>query len=531
MTLNMKRWIVAGLSFLFLAALLVVAYHESKMKRQEAGLEAVVTAANEGCVDCHRKDNPALVMEWEASEHAVYGVGCVDCHGAAEEDVDGWMHEGARVAVLVTPKDCAACHVRQFEEFSRSHHAKAGQIIMSLDNVLALKAAGTPDNPADAVNGCWQCHGTILQFERDEAGDIVRTGKEDRPVLDHTTWPNSGMGRFNPDGSTGSCHACHSRHSFDTTIARRPENCGKCHMGPDHPQIEVYNESKHGIAFYAAVDEMALGNKEHWVLGQDYGTAPTCASCHISSYMTPQGAIVANSHDVGERISWTLRPVISTKINLVTFEDGYKEDFPGTRPLPEVGDRIATTEKVVEGDRLVDRTMERTVASITRWEERRTKMKGACLNCHNDHFVDNFYGQFDMFVDLYNEKFARPSKAIMDELIADGVLSEDAPFEKHVQWVYWELWHHEGRRGRHGASMMGPDYAHWHGLYEVAKHFYDKFLPAIVEAAAETSPAMERKWQARVDELLTQPEHLWVHGLSPEMAAAMAEAYKDRYDQ
>jgi len=37
MTLNMKRWIVAGLSFLFLAALLVVAFQESKRHRIEEG--------------------------------------------------------------------------------------------------------------------------------------------------------------------------------------------------------------------------------------------------------------------------------------------------------------------------------------------------------------------------------------------------------------------------------------------------------------------------------------------------------------
>jgi len=531
MTLNTKRFIVAVLSFLFLAALLVVAYHESKRHRVEEGLEPVVTKANRGCVDCHSKDNPALVMEWEASEHAIYGVGCLDCHGAEEGDVDGWMHEGARVAVLVTPLDCAACHAREYDEFSVSHHAKAGEIIMSLDNVLALKAAGTPDNPADAVNGCWQCHGTVVKLLRDSDGEIVRSGKENRPVLDPQTWPNSGMGRFNLDGSRGSCHACHSRHSFDTTISRRPENCGKCHMGPDHPQIEIYNESKHGIAFRATVDRMALDKKGEWVLGRDYGAAPTCATCHISSYMTPQGVMVGNNHDVGERISWTLRPKISAKLNLVTYSDGYKEDYPDTRKLPTVGDVVTTHEKAAENEAIVTREVERTVASITPWQERRQVMKGACLNCHNDHFVDNFYQQFDSLVELYNEKFAIPATAIMDELIADGVLKRDAPFEKTVQWVYWELWHHEGRRARHGASMMGPDYTHWHGLYEVAKHFYDEFLPAVIEAAEQTSPALGRRWERRVEEILQQPEHVWLHGLSDEMAKGLAEEYQKRYNQ
>ena len=135
----------------------------------------------------------------------------------------------------------------------------AGDILASLDNVLAEKAAGMPGNIADAVNGCWQCHGTIIKFKRDAKGDIVREGKENKPVIDADTWPNSGIGRLNPDGSKGSCNACHSRHSFEANFARAPENCGKCHMGPDHPQIEIYNESKHGIAFYANRDKMALG--------------------------------------------------------------------------------------------------------------------------------------------------------------------------------------------------------------------------------------------------------------------------------
>ena len=33
----------------------------------------------------------------------------------------------------------------------------------------------------------------------------------------------------------------------------------------------------------------------------------------------------------------------------------------------------------------------------------------------------------------------------------------------------YELWHHEGRRARFGAAMMAPDYAWWHGFYELKK--------------------------------------------------------------
>ena len=509
---------------------LLIVFVNSPTRTVEAKNEPLITEENKACVDCHRKQSPALVMEWERSRHAQIGTGCRDCHGAKEGEPDAWKHEGAWVSALVTPKDCAQCHDKEYGEFTRSHHAKAGEILASLDNVLAEKAAGMPGNIADAVNGCWQCHGAIIKFQRDEKGNI-KHAENGKPLIDPTTWPNSGIGRLNPDGSKGSCHACHSRHSFEAKLSRSPENCGKCHMGPDHPQIEIYNESKHGIAFYANRDLMALDKEGDWVLGKDYSAAPTCASCHISSYMTPTGVAKGNSHDVGERISWTLRPVVSTKINEVVFADGFKETYPETRPLPKIGDEIDTTEKVVENEKMVSKTVKRKVAKIVMWQERRDAMKGACFNCHNNTFVDNFYTQYDSLVVLYNEKFAKPAQKLMDELTADGVLNPKAPFEHDLQWVFYELWHHEGRRARHGASMMGPDYTHWHGMYEVSKHFYEKFLPGVIETAGEKSPELKKKYADKVAALLAQPEHVWHSGLKPEEAEALRKSYKDRYGQ
>ncbi|OGC91180.1 MAG: hypothetical protein A2W25_10350 [candidate division Zixibacteria bacterium RBG_16_53_22] len=491
----------------------------------------VVTDDNKACVDCHRRSGAALVMEWEHSRHAADGIGCIDCHGANEGEVDAWKHQGRFVSALVTPKDCSQCHDRENAEFARSHHARAGEIIASLDNVLAEKAAGMPGNIADAVNGCWQCHGSIIKFQRDDKGEIIRAGPEGKPAIDPQSWPNSGMGRLNPDGSRGSCHACHSRHSFDAKLSRAPENCGKCHMGPDHPQIEIYNESKHGIAFHANRDRMALDKQGDWILGQDYSAAPTCATCHVGGYMTADGKIAANSHDVGERISWTLRPVISSKLNMVVYEDGYKEDYPDTKALPKIGDEIKTIEKFSENEKLVSKEVPRRVAKIVKWDERRGEMQKVCANCHEGAFVGNFYKQYDDLVVLYNDKFARPAQGLMNDLTADSILSPNAPFEHEVQWIFYELWHHEGRRARHGASMMGPDYTHWHGMYEVSKHFYTEFLPAVVEVAAEKSPEMEAKYAKKVADLLSKDEHVWQKGLTPKEAEAMRKAYKERYNQ
>ena len=70
-----------------------------------------------------------------------------------------------------------------------------------------------------------------------------------------------------PDGSHGTFAACHGRNSFSSAVARQPENCGKCHLGPDHLQIEIYNESKHGIEFRANIAKMNLDSKSCQLLG------------------------------------------------------------------------------------------------------------------------------------------------------------------------------------------------------------------------------------------------------------------------
>ena len=79
----------------------------SKQRKKKEELPPVITVENKQCVSCHRNYAPALVLEWERSRHAQHGVGCVNCHKANPGEVDAWQHEGALIATLVTPKDCA----------------------------------------------------------------------------------------------------------------------------------------------------------------------------------------------------------------------------------------------------------------------------------------------------------------------------------------------------------------------------------------------------------------------------------------
>jgi hydroxylamine dehydrogenase len=397
------------------------------------------------CVDCHMTESPGLYWEWNKSQHGQNGVTCLDCHKAKEGDKDAFMHEEALISVVVTPKDCSNCHETEFQQMDGSHHAKAGQILASLDNLLG-EVVGGPE----AVNaGCRQCHGVDLEF-------ITEGKNKGRPTPG--TWPNTGIGRGNPDGSLGSCTACHGRHRFSREQARTPDTCGKCHVGPDHPQIEVYNESKHGIIYRAKVDEMNL-TSDKWVAGVDYSAAPTCATCHMSA-----GPGIGKTHDVGERISWTLRPPISTKINLVRLENGDEFDVPEGKEIPKVGDE-AKGSKVVE---------------VLTWKDRRANMEKVCFGCHATSVVEGHYSQFDGVVDLYNDKFAKPIAAAMNDLKEKGYIT-GAPFDEKIEWTWWEIWHHEGRRARHGASMSGPDYTWWHGIYDVAKNTYFEWIPELKE--------------------------------------------------
>jgi hypothetical protein len=247
---------------------------------------------------------------------------------------------------------------------------------------------------------------------------------EGKSAEDWTVWPNNGIGRINPDGSKGSCSSCHTRHSFSIAEARHPETCGQCHMGPDHPQIEIFMESKHGN-IYSAEGDSWNWSKEDWIAGEDY-RAPTCAGCHMSA-----APGVPKTHDVSSRLSWELESAISRRT-----------------------DNIANSLNVPFSDG-------------TTWEVKQGRMKAVCMQCHSETWVENYYKQADLAVELYNEQYTS-AKVIVDELYADGLLT-NASFDEPIEYKIYEMWHHEGRRARMAAFMQAPDYVQWHGFYELLK--------------------------------------------------------------
>lgn len=392
-------------------------------KVKEFRIERSMPKEAVACIECHKRENPAIFADWAQSRHANANITCLDCHRADETDPDvsqehykqyeradyqyGTKEYRVPVSAVVTPKDCSRCHPDEAKEYGRSKHANTIEIIWKIDPWLN---DGMNSNFERAA-GCYHCHGTVLKM------------KDGKP--DPMTWPNVGVGRVNLDGSKGSCTSCHTRHRFSVMEARKPEACGQCHLGPDHPQMEIYMESKHGDIYTAYKDQYnwnaAPGT---WTAGVDY-RAPTCAACHISG-----SGKVLTSHDVTERLAWELQAPLTIRP-------------PDFKAFP----------------------------AKTNPETERGKMKDVCLQCHANGWVDGHFNKLDQVVKEYNEVYYAPARKVLDELYAKGLLDKTKYFDEHLEWEFYELWHHEGRRARMGAAMMAPDYSWWHGFYECKKRF------------------------------------------------------------
>ena len=396
-------------------------------------IERGMTEEGRACITCHQQTTPGQVEDWKDSRHAHAGITCIDCHQVAEDSPMAMRHANVEdtpvfVSPLVSPKVCGRCHVDAKAQFDASGHFRAYRQIIPKDSLHALvqvhEGRNLPElQGAPGETGCMQCHGTEIKLD-----------ENNRPTPE--TWPNNGMGNIYPDGSTGSCTACHSRHKFDIAEARHPHACASCHLGPDHPNIEIFNNSKHGHLYNTEGADWNFDTApDAWEPGDYRG--PTCATCHMSGI----GELAA-THNISERLYWNLW----AKESKVRGSDDVLSPLLGDGP------------------------------------EGRKKMKMVCKNCHSETHTDGFFTQGDKAVRLYNEGYYEPATEMLNALREKGLL-KDNPWTDEFQIVYYHLWHHEGRRARQGAMMGAADYAHWHGFFELQQDLYK----------------LEQIYQARID--------------------------------
>jgi len=376
---------------------------------REYRVDRGVSEVAKGCIECHAKEHAGIVADWAGSRHAHVNVTCLDCHAAGPADADVSVahlsYVKTRVSAIVSPKDCSRCHPSEAAEYARSKHANTIELMWKIDPWLNHGL----NNEIERTTGCYTCHGSVVK---------VKDGK-----FDPSTWPNVGVGRVNPDGSKGSCSSCHTRHTFTIAEARRPEACGQCHLGPDHPQVEIYDESKHGAIYHAEGDSWNWGAAPGlWTAGLDY-RAPTCSVCHMSRI---NGVPV--THDVTERLSWETQAPLTVR----------PADF---KPWPAQND----------------------------WKVEREKMTKVCTACHSQSWAEAHFARLDDVVANYNDTYYTPMKKLIDDLYEKKLLDKTKGLDEELEIEMYELWHHEGRRARFGAAMMAPDYAWWHGFYDLKK--------------------------------------------------------------
>ncbi len=356
---------------------------------------AALVRASGKCAECHLQQQYSIVHEYEMSRHAQKGVNCLDCHQPAANQ-QKQEHHGFVISTKLTGGNCRSCHEAIYQEFLRSRHAAPAWAAVYGEQGLTPEqvefserfqpgATRRPPHPfvkiegaAAMTSGCVQCHS---------------------------------VGRPNDDGTIGTCTSCHTRHTTSVAIAREPTTCAQCHVGPDHSQIEIYEESKHGVMFAAQRAFLHLDAPPNALTTRDM-FVPTCATCHMSGL---NGQKV--THDPSERLSYFLADAI-------------------TRPRPNHAAAQAG-------------------------------MKQICNQCHTKPLIDRVYAQAEQVVASTNAR-VQEALDIVNGLRKDGVLGS-SPFSDPVDFLYFDLWHYDGRTSKHGAFMGGADFVQWHGNYPMVQ--------------------------------------------------------------
>ena len=389
------RSVFIAISVAFALVLAAFLINRARPRVETEQPRADFVRASGKCAECHARTQYSIVHEYEMSKHAQKGINCLDCHQPGEGQ-KGKEHNGFTIVSSLTPGNCRRCHEDIYQQFLRSRHAAVSWAAVRGDKPFTPEQVNfaetyqpggvkrpphpftTLEGPSAMTSGCEQCHS---------------------------------IGKPNDDGTIGNCTACHTRHTSSVAIARQPRTCGQCHLGPDHSQIEIYEESKHGVMFSAqeklldlTVEPKKLTTREMFV--------PTCATCHMSGLNG-----LGMTHDPSERLSYFLANAISTK-----------------RP---------------------------------NYAQAQAKMKQICNQCHTPAVIDRVYTQAEQVVQTTNDK-VNGAKTLMDGLRADGTLS-GPPFSNPIDFVYFDFWHYDGRTSKHGAFMGGSDFVQWHGNYPMLK--------------------------------------------------------------
>ena len=442
-------------------------------------LRSVLSEQTQVCLLCHKNSTPGIVEDWLTSRHSKITpdmafskpalerrissdtipenfrsvvVGCYECHSQnASAHKDNFEHFGFRINVIVSPNDCRTCHSVEADQFAMSKKAHAldnlrkNPLYHTMVETGLSSKAGKDDSilsitasENSKAESCYGCHGTEVTVRGMKK---VSTDLGEIDVPDLTNWPNQGVGRINPDGSSGACTACHPRHSFSIEVARKPYTCSQCHLEPDTPAFEVYEESKHGNIFNSKQHEWNWNNVP-WRIGKDF-QAPTCATCHNSLVTTSDGRVVASrTHNFGSRM-W---------VRLF--------GLPYSHPQPKSGQTYGIKNK----DGLpLPTTFNGELASeylISKEEQirRQNEMKTLCRCCHNTDWINQHFAKMDITI-AETDKAVLAATQLLQKAWSAGLADPSNPFDEMIENDWIKQWLYYANSTRFASAMGGPDYA------------------------------------------------------------------------
>lgn len=441
--------------------------------------EAPLSEASQECMECHEVIHGGIAADWQRSRHAALtpqqamaadtlarkvsstevpaelrevAVGCAECHTLRpDEHTDSFEHNGYTVHTVVSPRDCAVCHAQEEQQYGQNIMSNAYGNLMGnpLYAQMRTAVAGTPvfkdggivqQAPSDVVmaDSCLYCHGTRLEV----SGLAVRDsdlGEMEFPVI--KGWPNQGVGRINPDGSLGACTPCHSRHVFSIAMARKPETCKQCHVGPDVPAHKIYAASKHGNIYSASKQDWAF-DAVPWTVGQDF-SAPTCAACHMSLLADGDGeVIVPRSHQMSDRLPWRIYGLIyahphplQPDTTIITNKD--------KQPLPTDFEGGFATPYLIDA---------------AEQERRKKTMQAVCTQCHADSWTQGHWEKFESTIKETNAatlSATRVMQALWQKGKARGLAQGQNPFDETLERIWSDTWLFHANSIRFASAMAG----------------------------------------------------------------------------
>lgn len=388
---------------------------------------------SEKCLKCHiaKGITGGAIRDWQLSKHYGVGIACAACHIPATDAAPGITGapsacEDKFVRRAVSPKNCAACHAEQFQQFSGGKHAAAWVAMTAMPTT-----AEQPRALIDGEKGCGGCH---------------RVGRDE-----------------------GKCDSCHTRHLFATAEARRPEACMTCHMGFDHPQWEMYSTSKHGTVYAVEGQRWDWNiNLAEWFNKPDKASlqrprAPVCSICHM-----PKG-------DHAVRTAWGFLALRLPEKDPEWM--GYRQKIlialgvltPEGQPTPRLD--------VVKAGKVARLTAEE-------WQAERDRMLNICINCHARSFSEQNLEAADSII-KESDKLMAEAIDVVEGLYRDGIIERPQDRPPHpdllrfyevkypIEQKLYVMFLEHRMRSFQGAFHLNPDYQHWYGWAEMKRDLYE----------------------------------------------------------